>query len=198
MIERPILFSCEMVRAILEGRKTQTRRVLSIQPLDVLPMNVPDQWTGLMQRDPNHGNVFGCRYGKVCDRLWVRETFAINDVRYESPIPKERPEDLEEIIYRADGEMHEQFEVVDGDLNWRPSIHMPRWASRLTLEIVNVRCERLQEISEADAKAEGIEFHGVLPSAPDRFAALWDSINANRGYGWEKNPWVWVIEFKKL
>ena len=190
--ERPIIFSGPMVKAILEGRKTQTRRVI----------------TPLPERDP-----FPCQYVYSCkeikcpfaaDRLWVRETWAPHD---DSALANE---EREYVYYRADDE--KKYET---DGAWRPSIFMPRWASRINLGVLQIRAERLQEISEADAIAEGLtqwsdpprvtQIHygetisDVWETDPRKaYARLWDTINAKRGYSWESNPWVWVIEFKKL
>ena len=176
MNERPILFSGPMVRAILADLKTQTRRVVKA------PRSVA--WDGRLSPP-----IDQCPYGTAGSKLWVRETWA--DTMGDPPTA----------VYRADGERHPA-----SHLKWTPSIHMPRWASRLTLEIVNVRVERLQEISEADAKAEGDKnpFDGHLhndgtpieSSAVLRFKCLWDSINAKRA-PWASNPWVWVVEFRK-
>jgi len=206
MIEHPIIFSSPMVKAILEGRKTQTRRVLATragkykgqQPLDILPMLKPNEWVGLMERNPHHGLVFKCRYGQVGDRLWVREAFG-------EPFGKSFG-----IIYRADhdaGNLHK----------WKPSIHMFRKDSRITLEITEVRVERVQDISFQDARAEGIlTFDGDNPDPanngvgynrgaiglPMRYESttaymdLWDSINGKK-HPWESNPFVWCISFKK-
>ena len=153
MTERPILFSAPMVRALLAGTKTQTRRALRIQPLDVLPMNgehTGREWVGLMQREPEpKGVAFRCKFGVPGDRLWVRETTAeFIDYDY---IDGREVELGRDIVYRADGEDQKRHS------KWRPSIHMPRERSRITLEIVSVRVERLQDISEADADAEGCE-----------------------------------------
>jgi hypothetical protein len=197
MKERPILFSSEMVRAILSGHKTQTRRILKWQPIDILSMNVPNQWCTLDTREPDHGSVMKCRFGIPGDRLWVRETWAKAPHGY---------------VYKANFSGSEGSEVIDiptGDtcpLIWKPSLFMPRVVSRITLEIVNVRVERIQDISEKDAEAEGIHLLG-LP-IEDRhnhprkhiaaFKECWNLINAKKGFGWDINPWVWVIEFKKL
>ena len=183
MKERPIIFSGEMVRAILDGRKTQTRRVIKPQPDHIHTFQ-----KGILL--PQIGDKeIRCPYGQPGDRLWVRETWAKNNPVLDA-----------KVCYRAD--------LMSPDLGkpWKPSIYMPRWASRITLEIVNVRVERVQEITEADVIAEGIGAftlaRGVLSDAPPdprwKFIELWNSINANRGYGWEINPWVWVIEFKVL
>lgn len=184
MKERPILFSAPMVRAILEGRKTQTRRVLKHQPPDdVAPITVARYHPTIIDR---HGDeapgdeVFGaysedgvwgckCPYGEPGDRLWVRETWSTDFARY---YPCER------VWYAADDDRRHDIEVRDGvrgifspesnlhvPFRWRPSIHMPRWASRITREITRVRVERLQDISEADAVAEGAVFtdFGIEP-----------------------------------
>lgn len=217
--ERPILFTGPMVRAILDGRKTQTRRALRHQPLDILPMpnsKAPNQesWVTLETRDPKpHGTVIRCRYGVPGDRLWVRETWA-QGIRHK-------------VIYKADFYTEDGFgsEIVDletgetAPLVWKPSIHMPRSASRLTLEITGVRVERIQEITKDEAKLEGIQGHVenfgprsnphmIYPAFPEKeggfhsavaaFEALWNSINEKRGLGWAANPWVWVIEFKRI
>jgi len=191
MKERPILFSDEMVRAILAGQKTQTRRI------------VKNVWGYTFKGMDGHIARFGyadsilcvlrhCPQGIPGDRLWVRETWAAPGY-----LDHRKPSDIEDwnpILYRADGFIARQFEVgwswhafMFG--RWRPSVFMPRWASRINLEIVNVRVERLQDISEEDAKAEGCK--GIK-----EFRATWGRINAKRGYGWESNPYVWVIEFQ--
>lgn len=207
--ERPILSSAPMARAILDGRKTQTRRVIKPQPVEgvykgdgITPTyswkdrinTVRPIWPDVMaQFSP---------YGKAGDRLWVRETWQINHVNYDrGPIPKMAPADIrlpDDILYRADGEFSEQFEIDEGDSAWRPSIFMPRWASRITLEITDVRVERVQEITHRDALAEGVAYDlskdGGAPVP--QFQRLWDDINAKRGYGWDMNPWVWIVTFK--
>ncbi|WP_194720781.1 hypothetical protein [Noviherbaspirillum malthae] len=205
MKERPILFSAPMVRAILDGTKTQTRRALLVQPLDVLPMEgeaAGKQWVGLMTRDPKpEGTVFRCKFGQTGDRLWVRETFA-QFIDYD--VIDGRSVELDrDFVYRADGEDQKRHTA------WRPSIHMPRAASRIDLEITGVRIERLTDCSEADAIAEGIERSGEcnwcdyldygyndFTNARHSYRSLWESIN---GAGsWEANPWVWVVEFKRV
>ncbi len=233
MKERPILFSSQMVRAILDGRKTQTRRLLKKQPLDILPMKIPDAWVTLRTREPEpHGDLIKCRYGIPGDRLWVRETFVLERWDDEPQAPADRPlhhyvpDPMNEYDneywlwphYKAtDPEPELCYEDDDNDdgepkCKWKPSIHMPRWVSRITLEIVSVRVERLQDITSADVLAEGIrrtedgEWLGPLAGVPGypwgradlAYAALWNSINAERGFGWDVNPWVWVIEFKKV
>jgi hypothetical protein len=152
--ERPIIFSAPMVRALLEGRKTQTRRV----------------WT---EKRP---------YGEIGDRVWVKEA-------WHAPrgLDRLRPGELPpgtRITYVADGDGSDAGKK-------RSVLFMPRWASRLTLELVDVRVESLQEISDADARAEGV-------ANRDAYHKLWDSINSARGFGWETNPRVWVVEFTRL
>jgi hypothetical protein len=219
MKERPILFNSEMVRAILDGRKTQTRRMVKPQPPATakLTWSLGGLWT--LENWPiqprafcNFGRVdiLSCPFGTVGDRLWVREMFWINHFEYvDGPLPKTKPTELTEleahpdqwmpwILYRADGDCCDQIPececATEGKPKWRPSIHMPRWASRITLEITGVRVERLQEISSKDAIAEGVEYDvskdGGWPLT--RFQKLWDSVYGN----WKDNPWVWVVEFK--
>ena len=193
MKERPILFSGEMVRAILDGRKTMTRRVIRF------PKGADnDCYPGIAAghfwwfRDGfSTGQRIRCPYGQPGDRLWVRETYKI----VEPGFMQER----EEVYYRAD------FRYLKPGENgpWKPSIFMPRRASRTSLEIVSVKVERLQDITERDIIAEGIhrELGGWGNSFgyyTNAFKALWDSINAKRGYGWSVNPWVWVIEFTRV
>jgi hypothetical protein len=151
-----------------------------------------------------------CPYGYPGDRLWVRETFAAGEPGHPSGaglrvylnLPREKQCDTK-IVYASD-----EADVYYPPIPWRPSIHMPRWASRITLEVVSVKVERLQDISVADAKAEGIRCSDCPPGflTPDRhycgcrslFANLWDDINDKRGYGWSQNPWVWVVEFRRV
>lgn len=181
--ERPILFSGPMVRAILAGRKTQTRRVVG----------------------PTARAAINCRRG---DRLWVRETWARVD--YVDGVVSHHAVDSDgverRLVYRADCPDLEWDDQPES--RWRPSIHMPRWASRLTLAVTDVRVERLRDISEEDAKAEGVEpaplaGAAIISDTPasasvshrHAFGLLWDSINAARGHGWGSNPWVWVVAF---
>lgn len=211
MRELPILFNDEMVRAILDGRKTQTRRVLEVQPPDhryrlATCMSSTDRkieglhhWVhvvGVDQRDVGQP-YFRCPY-VVGDRLWVREAFAVYQAE---PIITEGAAVASggdsEVVYRA---------TYGEGGTWKPSIHMPRWASRITLEVTDVRVERLQDISEDDAEAEGFSrrepeaYEDALNDdnwATGQFKRVWDSF-AKRGYSWETNPWVWVIEFKRV
>ncbi|HBS7517605.1 TPA: hypothetical protein MAR00_004551 [Klebsiella pneumoniae] len=244
MKERGMIFNGEMVRAILDGRKTQTRRIMKVQPEHselglrrvVESKNGIDDgkyfWsqsdaTGLKSRS----KPFACPFGSVGDRIWVRETWAIlgNEdgccIDWEEKICK-GDERSAARIYRASCEQKPNNYGLwsipdDADWKpytkdyqyegaWRPSIHMPRWASRILLEITDVRVERLNAISEEDARAEGIIDGGCLncgepepcgcanpePDATDAFAYLWQSIY--RQENWDANPWVWVIEFKRV
>lgn len=180
MKEHPILFSGEMVRAILDGRKTQTRRVIKAP-----------KWS----THERAGVDYGCPCGTAGDMLWGRENFSpCGCSACEAAWPNKTKHN---VIYQATNQM--------ADLLFRPSIYMPRWASRITLEITDIRVERVQDITEQDARAEGV---GVLiPTEaswwiPDRpyasmFRNLWESINLKRGYGWDSNPWVWVIKFAR-
>ena len=179
--ERAILFSGEMVRAILDGHKTQTRRVVKPSGTQAfeLGMTMPEFRASLPPR---------CPYGVVGDRLWVRETWAIEQCGSRVSLkPEAWPNGwpLDRLLYNDTGTKW---------WNARPSIHMPRWASRLTLEITDVRVERLQAISDEDAVAEGIL--GDSAMARDNYRELWDSLNKSRGYSWEINPWVWVLGFR--
>lgn len=211
MRERPILFSGEMVRAILEGRKTQTRRVISPQPAwDA----VREEWTyedrrgvsrwsgpmGPAACSLHYGLLPSCPYGAPGDRLWVRETHAIvpaTAYRQSTGVRQiEDPSDPDmAAIYREGWERSPPS-------RWRPSIYMPRWASRLLLEVEEVRVERLQAITEEDARAEGVQpaetTDGDLSFALG-FADLWDSINGKRpGCAWSENPWVWAVSFRRM
>lgn len=208
--ERPILFSGPMVRAILEGRKTQTRRVLN------LPRGL--DWYGEIGGEAEgwftngegwwHVEELACRYGNPGDRLWVRETLRQKANGHFSNSPHAAKTDW---VYSADDTpISPKYHLMVGWAAHRskPSIHMPRWASRITLEITGVRVERLNEISEEDAKAEGIETSSngrhfknyrnntlsvCLPVFS--FMTLWESINGPDSWG---STWVWVVEFKRL
>lgn len=194
--EHPILFSGEMVRAILDGRKTQTRRVVKPQPKgwsDFWPVGSHTEWQDIVARLPFYLGCGYCPYGAPGDRLWVRESF--------QPLRSgDEPGDWEtgagySIKYAATDQLVEWVDYWnDNRITDRcmPSIHMPRWASRITLEIVAVGVERLQKITKADAIAEG-------STSVEAFEALWDRMNARRGLGWHTtNPWVWVLTFKRL
>ncbi|MEY0948827.1 hypothetical protein AB7179_01365 [Providencia manganoxydans] len=201
MKERGIIFNSEMVRAILDGRKTQTRRIMKPQPKTnenggfSWPSNICQSMINIKEMMQDNEGVWAgiagiaCPHGGVGDRLWVRETFKAG-LCTESTIAYKathKPSDLEE-------GWHEE-------IKWTPSIHMPRWASRITLEITDVRVERLQEASDDDFKAEGYplerELTGGSTDAFCWFRNLWDSISKPE-CNFESNPWVWVIEFKRV
>jgi hypothetical protein len=204
MKERQILFSGPMVRAILEGRKTQTRRVVKPQPIIS---------AGINEREINEAWQNGfidvkCPYGAPGDHLWVRETwfcgmmasevnifYAANDEGYSIELSEFDEDELAQVKRWS-----EKNNV------WNPSIHMPRWASRIQLEVTRIRVERLQEISQNDAIAEGVKItkygcykhnypHPCL-NAVDGYRELWEFINGPGS--WDANPWVWVVEFKVL
>jgi hypothetical protein len=189
MKERPILFSGPMVRAISEGRKTQTRRVIKPQPDDTHEGKpywhvggFRTSWIGRESKEPHWGNNWlKCPYGNPGDRLWVRETWR--------NYPYAGNDGAAGLVYRATNDC-----LPKGQ--WKPSIHMPRWASRITLEIKRVWVERLQEISEADCVKEGFDYQGRHKNPWYEFQDTWQSINGPDA--WSLNPWVWVIEFARV
>ncbi|EML3933287.1 morphogenetic protein [Klebsiella pneumoniae] len=202
MTERGMIFNGEMVRAILDGRKTQTRRPVKFPILD---RNLGCELAGNeLAGELSAGNYLNSAFGKPGDRIWVRETFQgplfdydLMDSYCKDPTPFEKPEFC---VYKADGVPAPEFYDADDELHccWRPSIHMPRWASRILLEITDVRVERLNAISQEDAQAEGMELAGWRPtySDPDsggevmtpydNFAELWSSIYGEES--WNANP----------
>lgn len=205
--ERPILFSGEMVRAL--PRKTQTRRVMRPQPTQT---GACWNWKAFAWVDGIPiGNLESplvwCPYGKPGDRLWVRETWATDKecsaIAYRADLPPDAEAD-EGWLKRNAPKLRKEY----AEWRWKPSIHMPRWASRFTLEVVAVKVERVQDISEMDAMADGCQIGDTLQRCPDgspaikagtrriSFMHLWDSIYLKRGSGWEKNPWIWAITFK--
>jgi len=216
MKERPILFSSPMVRALLDGRKTQTRRVCKASIVSTSLEGVDDgvaTFSRLYGDGPGYDvqeDVYQLRspYGKPDDRLWVRETWA----HHVQAIGAKRDEDGP-FVYAADGELAKQYRLGD---KWKPSIFMPRCASRILLEIIAVRVERLQDISYDDALTEGIrdctkicpdEVNNITGETihetarrlkwPQReYRFLWESLHG--ADSWDANPWVWVIEFKKI
>lgn len=190
MKERPILFSGMMVNAILEGRKTVTRRVIKPQPLHDCTHG--DYYKGTQIIGHTFDDGLGprkCQYGLVNDRLWVRETWQKAHVNCWGGLPKTvDPNDPEYAAYYRSG-----FDRSEPS-GWRPSIFMPRWASRLTLEIISIRVERLQDITPSEVRKEGLP--DLDAGAVGAFARMWSEINPK--YPWQSNPWLWVIEFKKL
>jgi len=243
MNARPILFSAPMVRAILDGRKTQTRRAVKPAELqrsdDIEPYDGrPGEW--VCWRGGEHHSTIICPYGIPGDRLWVREKWRIgawdentgrvaldyvdeprrewleipddDDGELFNTIWQQSTDDAMAVGARVDYDGNYRWKPGESPCRWRPSIHMPRWASRITLEITDVRVQRLQEISEDDCIAEGIDRVKSGPfgfrdyewldaqtgiEAWKSYASLWDSINGKRA-PWSSNPWVWCITFKRL
>ncbi|HCM6797761.1 morphogenetic protein [Klebsiella pneumoniae] len=204
--ERGMIFNAEMVRALLSGRKTQTRRIIKPQPEATLSGSLSGKWlsrplNGLLL--PKIEDIaIHCPFGVVGDRIWVRETFQgplfdydLMDSYCKDPTPFEKPEFC---VYKADGVPAPEFYDADDELHccWRPSIHMPRWASRILLEITGVRVERLRSMSQDDARAEGVIVASGPMEAGLAFRELWDSIYGEES--WKANPWVWVIKFKRI
>lgn len=202
--ERPILFSGPMVRAILDGSKTQTRRPIKPQPAGGWEFEDPPCLGQITSKHPKkdrfgafikRNEPFPCydiipsRFGKTGDQLWVRETWAYSVHALAAKTDSEGP-----FVYAADGTT--QGRLCD---RWRPSIHMPRRASRIALEITAVRVQRLLDVTEADSQAEGVsadKYHGLDRPYSRAFSDLWEAIN---GHGsWSANPWVWVIEFNRI
>ncbi|HFD7189351.1 TPA: hypothetical protein ACF5TK_000880 [Klebsiella pneumoniae] len=227
MKERGMIFNSEMVRAILDGRKTQTRRIMAPQPADdiergIFPNPEVIGWKSSLRHKHGSTTAHFCPYGKPGDRIWVREAFRVHS----------RATDVATLVYKAsvrNSWTEQTLRVPVAVCNkpatpekWTPSLHMPRWASRILLEITDVRVERLNTISPEDAESEGLEctnFTGFgdepgLPSypepdvyfdplkkqwkeyPPEAFAGLWESIYGEGS--WQANPWVWVIEFKRV
>lgn len=215
---RPIIFRGDMVRAILAGTKTQTRRVMTPQPIEgggtpvvgahhptVVRRGIeepgPERWGASTEEQS-----WPCPYGQPGGRLWVREAWGSRSVLDAMDWHRGTMRDRTEtppgtvVDFRADYGPQQQEGCF-----WRPSIHMPRWASRLALEVTSVRVERVQAISEDDARAEGVSAGPsaalaetpIGVSAREAFAELWDSINGEReGCSWAANPWVWAVGFK--
>jgi len=234
MKQRPILFSGPMVRALLDGSKTQTRRVGKIQSPDFVGLKAEAvthatlgcQIQATHDAFPGRGTarhaICACPYGKPGDQLWVRETWqgplleeyeVDADADWQSANRIHQYQNPAHCAFAADGGSPPEF--IDSDDNiqrrWRPSIHMPRWASRITLEITGVRVERLQDISIEDAKSEGawwpdesivskvaeyfsIDHLGANPY--NAYQMLWESINGPDS--WDLNPWVWVVSFRRM
>jgi hypothetical protein len=208
MSEKPIIFSTEMVRAILDGRKSQTRRVIKPQPERKAPDWKDSKMLAWVYKDKTYwcdGETMTAMSVDMYapyqpgDVLWVRESFQPRlaegvewqDSDYETG-------DGYNVSYVAtDGIL--ELETPDGDMTYKvtPSIHMPRWAARLFLRVKSVRAERLQDISLNDCMAEGIKGSDTL-TPYGCFVELWNKLNAKRGYEWAGNPWVWVIEFERI
>lgn len=197
MNERPILFSAPMVQAILEGRKTQTRRVIK-----GLGSKLGDEYCTELRNGEIVETAALCPYGTAGDRLWVRETWQAQtlDGQWWHEVKRD---DRSVMNWAWTNPVKPAYDLTPP--KWLPSIHMPRMACRITLEVVSVRVERLQDISGEDCVAEGVDaLYEPDTNVPadhynrQTFASLWDSINAKRGFGWAANPWVWVIEFKQV
>lgn len=206
--ELPIIFSTEMVKAILSGRKTQTRRIIKQQK--DFALNVKVGWIPKAFNDGSNQYAFWydskytipafrCPFGKVGDKLWVRETWQTTKGLFGDD------DDAFSYLYKADNPSgkYPNFTIE----KWKPSIFMPKFASRITLEITDIRVERIQDISDKDVEAEGFttshyycdeKVGHVCTSGRDLFINRWNWLNAKRGYSWENNRFVWVIEFKKL
>ncbi|MGY0155239.1 hypothetical protein ACVQK1_17055 [Edwardsiella tarda] len=200
MKERPIIFNDEMVRAILSGTKTMTRRPMKVRPVNI--RQTPFTNSGL---EDTHGKEIKSPFGAIGDRLWVRETSGLQ-------VRRDALGGTGEFrVYRASAPKAVRYTTAEGKdvpVKWTPSIHMPRYACRILLEITDVRVERLQNITEDDARAEGVINGGCLscgepepcgcdapdPSAIEGFAHLWRDIYGDDG--WNSNPWVWVIAFR--
>jgi hypothetical protein len=200
VFERPILFSAQLVQAILRDEKTETRRVIKPQPSPEHWQKIECEWYHPLRvrrngveypADKAYGFAsededWRCPYGGPGCNLWVRETFLWDEVGTD-------------VSYRADYDDETAAAIIEGSGDrWRPSIHMPRWAARINLRVREISVERLHEITEEAAKAEEVD---AIPEAPaalshrTSFARLWDKINEKRGYGWDRNPWVWVVKF---
>ena len=208
MKETPLILQGWGVKATLDGLKTQTRRTYGLEKIN----ESPNEWgkprydgDGIWLFPHEYGDIveIKCPYGGPGDTLWIREAWAENE--------------RGQILYKADYESITRamdFPLIP--IKWKPSIFLPKEKARLWREIVSVRAERVQEISEEDAKAEGCQLiartirpfslspqpHFTEPERPfiyrDHFIGIWDSLNAKRGYGWDFNPWVWPIEYKQL
>lgn len=207
MTERPIIFSAPMVNAILDGRKTMTRRIVKPNAAKIVEQVIDAN--GKFVWDTLDYDLRGLiPYGQPGDRLWVRETWQaihvsedgdgiVDDWWHAKQIPKDNEDRFWGVSYCAtEPEEHRD----DGGFPWRPAIHMPRWASRINLEIESVRVERLQAITEEDAKAEGAEkmalddLGNTWKTYKRGFQSIWESINGRES--WDLNPWVWAIGFK--
>jgi len=233
MKERPILFNGEMVRAVLDGRKTQTRRLMKPQPRPGVrgdgtliethpgqlsaPYSVWESKNGgtiPLTEDCFYRTYRACPYGQMGDRLWVRETFyqgVSSCIDENGDALASRTRDVRYV------EEEDRRPTCGNTWQKRPSIHMPRWASRILLEITDIRVERVQDTSYDDMTAEGVDTSGpvcgeilMLMTHTDNmddaqsvmhrdcWADLWDTINEEKGFGWDVNPWVWVVEFKVI
>lgn len=225
MAEKPILFSNDMVRAIIDGAKTQTRRVIKPQSVDMWEKRTDTGvWADILDEVGEWKQV-PCPYGKPGDRLWVREAWRVGEWNEEDCLRIEYraglhclsdwlrpPENQFERLWveSTDDAIKAGLEPDENGMyywsegqaptRWRPSIFMPRWASRIELEVKHVRMERVQSTIYHDVEAEGVAYvEGITPEYWVKpWADLWNSINAKRGYSFDSNPMVWVIEFEML
>jgi hypothetical protein len=220
MSERPILFSSSMVRAILDGRKTQTRRVITKGIVGRLMSGDQRLWPYVADSRPGKTLPIPCPYGVHGDRLWVKEAWDVAawrpgcvDIRY--------PGTGDELTVASVGDVT-LASFIDGlgkdEKAWfakghkprcpfrrRSPLFMPRWASRITLEVTEIRVERVKDITDEYAKSEGVQpLNGLIAIGNEEslyripFIGLWDSINAKRGHSWQSNPWVWCVSFKRI
>jgi hypothetical protein len=209
--ERPILFSGPMIRALLNNEKTQTRRVIKgvFQSDGMDCIKDWDEGPSDLAIAPRNWEM--CPYGQPGDRLWVRETFCVldKDGWWEPGQPRDKLYNVtgyprrNAIAYKCECDGESDRIRQELGYKWKPSIFMPRWASRLTLELTDVRVQRVQEITANDAVEEGCCYLGEDDvkrnrRSVDAFRDLWDSINAKRGYSWESNPHVWALTFRKV
>lgn len=218
MKERPILFKGEMVRALLKDRKTQTRRIVKPQPTGMYRADYE------IRSDPYpyfviDGKEIRCPYGSPGDRLWVRETHYCDVMDCHAQGYNPASDEMwgekqvnfwrQNMYYRADGECCQLIPECScaevGKPEWRPSIHMHRWASRINLEVTGLRIEHVQDISNEDAQSEGVKgmsysssYGGFRKDYRRHFEALWNKINQKRGFGWGANPFTWVVEFERI
>ena len=220
MKERPIIFSSESVRAILELRKTQTRRV--VKPNKKTEWLLCHDWVDEYIKDPDNYLVEECPYGKPGDTLWVREKWRIVEwgeypyrIEYADGTVLDEPGNSSDYDNDAYARLSEHctkdcdnagldvdsegyYILKDGVVptGWRSPMYMPRWASRIALEITDVRVDRLQDITFRDLQAEALGIQGELTKAMEEYIQIWDSLNSKRGYPWSNNPWVWCLTFK--
>jgi hypothetical protein len=190
--ERPIIFSAPMVCAILNGRKTQTRRVVKPQPANGFHQHETDGnglWSWICVRAKNQWHDARCPFGVPGDHLWVRETWQFTNGFEVTEAPNGNHPSGDGIVYAADQISPYGFTGRP----WRSPYHLRREHSRITLEIAGVRVELLSQISRADRIAEGFASGSAV-----EFQQKWDSLNAKRGYSWSRNPWVWVVEFNRI
>ncbi len=210
MTKQSIVFSGDSVREILDGRKTQTRRVITPQPDRLATVTdrrdsfgfLVERWPKMERMYANFGRCdrIHCPFGVAGSQLSVRETWAVNSVGVAGPPWMHSAE----ICYRADGAVMEWAcprEFVHREReslrpSWRSPLFLPRWATRLRVAVTDVRVQRVQDISTHDLGAEGIELSNNDYGARNEYRDLWNSLNEKRGYGWDANPWVWAISFR--